>query len=339
MYHSPVPLIIIRPGVHSLIEVNGQLLGECLPGAHLAMPAGDTGDYFITATPLSPQSPGWPVTRKLSLERGAALPPQAGDVSLCAWPGGVYELTLPGPSRPAPACCGFPRELDQLSYAAGQSLRELSLYYEDGLKLSCREEGAPGLCLSLGEGEHGSLALYTGAGRQFIAVSITGPGLCRLIMLNTDMESALELSAGELSLCPDGVYAIDSLGTALGHQRRTLYRCTAGGFAPQEPEVGFFTRKYAFPSTPGLLAAAFCEAVREGLESEAMSYLAPNLREGFSFQEIREFLGEFQDCRPPLSHDGGRLMGLIVMEQNRLSSARLVEFEFDGGLISEISEA
>ena len=70
MYQSPVPLIVIRSAAHSLIEVNGQILGECRPGSHVAMPAGDTGDYYISATPL--EGMGWPTTRKLTLDKGAA---------------------------------------------------------------------------------------------------------------------------------------------------------------------------------------------------------------------------------------------------------------------------
>ena len=53
MYQSPVPLIVIRSAAPSLIEVNGQILGECRSDSHIAMPAGDNGDYFISAIPLS----------------------------------------------------------------------------------------------------------------------------------------------------------------------------------------------------------------------------------------------------------------------------------------------
>lgn len=45
MYQSPVPLIVIRSAAPSLIEVNGQILGECRSDSHIAMPAGDNGDY------------------------------------------------------------------------------------------------------------------------------------------------------------------------------------------------------------------------------------------------------------------------------------------------------
>ena len=60
MYHSPVPLIIIHSDVHSMIEVNGQLLGECLPGSQVVIPAGDTGELLY----LGPAPREWtPVVR------------------------------------------------------------------------------------------------------------------------------------------------------------------------------------------------------------------------------------------------------------------------------------
>ena len=101
MYQSPVPLIVIRSAAPSLIEVNGQILGECRPDSHIAMPAGDNGDYFISAIPLSFGPWRYPITRKLSLCDGEALPTQGPDVSLCRWPGGVYEMYF-GPSADFP---------------------------------------------------------------------------------------------------------------------------------------------------------------------------------------------------------------------------------------------
>ena len=65
MYQSPVPLIVIRSAAPSLIEVNGQILGECRSDSHIAMPAGDNGDYFISAIPLSFGPWRYPITRKL----------------------------------------------------------------------------------------------------------------------------------------------------------------------------------------------------------------------------------------------------------------------------------
>lgn len=170
MYQSPVPLIVIRSAAPSLIEVNGQILGECRSDSHIAMPAGDNGDYFISAIPLSFGPWRYPITRKLSLCDGEALPTQGPDVSLCRWPGGVYEMYF-GPSADFPVQpADFPRELDQLGYMQGRSRRNLTLFRENGLKLLIEEDGRSSSCISIGPGEYGSLTLYGVAGRQLVAV-------------------------------------------------------------------------------------------------------------------------------------------------------------------------
>lgn len=339
MYQSPVPLIVIRSAAPSLIEVNGQILGECRPDSHIAMPAGDNGDYFISAIPLSFGPWRYPITRKLSLCDGEALPAQGPDVSFCRWPGGVYEMYF-GPSADLPVQpADFPKELDQLGYMQGRSRRSLTLFRENGLKLLMEEDGKPPSCVSIGPGEYGSLALYSVAGRQLIAVSTFDGGRQRLLMLDGGMNSLLEL-CGESILLEEGcVSLIEPLGTLLGHQRRTRYVYQGGGFSAGCPETGFFTREYKYPSGRQDLVVAFCEAVREGLDGEAASYMAASLRADFSIDEIRNFLGNFDCCRPPLSDRSGRLIGLIETGADGSAFARLYEFAFENELISDISEA
>ena len=334
MYQSPVPLIVIRCAAHSLVEVNGHILGECGPGSHVAMPAGDTGDYYISATPL--EGDGWPTTRKLSLSEGVALAPEGDSMELCAWPGGVYEISFPR-RRPAVRPADFPRQLDQLSFSCGRFRRTLTLYWDEGLKLLIEDEGRSS-CISLGRGDYGTLALYTAGTRQFAAVTTREGSASHLLMLDANAEAALEISASEISLEPDCIAAIDDMGTVMGHQRRRKFVYSAGEFSAVCPETGFFTRDYVFPASPGMLTRAFAEAVREGFREEALSYLTEDLRENFRFDEIRDFLGNFQSCRPPLSDKSGALLGLITSEGNRVSSARLYEFRFEKGLISDIAE-
>ncbi len=339
MYQSPVPLIVIRSAAPSLIEVNGQILGECRPDSHIAMPAGDNGDYFISALPLSFGPWRYPITRKLSLCDGKALPPQGPDVSLCRWPGGVYEVCF-GPSSELPdQPAQLPRELDQLGYMQGRSRRSLTLFCENGLKLLVEEEGRPPSCISIGPGDYGTLALYGVAGRQLVAVSAFEGGRQRLLMLDDGMSSLLELCGESILLEEGGVSLIEPLGTLLGHQRRTRYKYHCGGFSAECPETGFFTREYRYPSCRQELVAAFCEAVREGFDGEAASYMAPSLSSDFSVGEIRNFLGNFDCCRPPLSDRSGRLIGLIESAPDGAACARLYEFAFENELISDISEA
>lgn len=333
MYQSPVPLIVIRTPVLSLIEVNGQMLGECRPGSHVAMPAGDTGEYYIRVTPLD--GPGWPVMRKLTLEQGIALPPEGDGVELCHWPGGVYEICF-SPAGRLVQSADFPRQLDQLSFSCGRTRRTLTLYREGGLRLLIEDEGRSS-CISLGPGDYGSLALYAVAGRQFVAVTTHEADTSHLLMLDTNIQAVLEISASAIFLEPDWVAAVDDLGTLMGHQRRRKFVYSAGEFIPQCPETGFFTRQYAFPETM-LLPRAFAEAVREGFQDEALSYITDELRRDFSFDEMRDFLGNFQSCRPPVSDKKGALLGLISSDGCRVSSARLYEFRLEKGLISDIAE-
>lgn len=339
MYHSPVPLIIIRADCPALIEVNGQLLGECAEGAHVALPVSDTGDYYICALPLNADPPRWPVTRKLRLEEGRLCGLPAADVSICAWPGGVYELYLHTGRDLSRRGIQFPRTLDQLSYSVGNRRRTLTLYQEDGLRLCIEDGGKPRTGLALGEGSYGALAIYTAGGRQFAAVRTVGESGERLLMLDSDLNAALEISAAHISLEEEGVCAIDPLGTQVGHELRTLYSYSAGAFQASQPETGFFTRAYTRPLPGPALSTAFCEAVREDFREEALSYLTPALREDLDFEEIKDFLGNFQQCRPPLSDERGTLLGLIAEEGDRLQSARLYEFTFEGDAIADIAEA
>ena len=338
MYHSPVPLIIIRTDCPALIEVNGQFIGECAEGAYVAMPASDTGDYYICAIPLSADPPRWPVTRKLRLEEGVLTGRPAADVSICAWPGGVYELCLNTGRERIRRGLQVPKTLDQLSYSVGNRRRTLTLYQEDGIRLSIEDGGRPRTGLALGDGNYGTLAVYTTGGRQFAAIRTAHDNGERMLMLDSDLNAALEISADHISLEEQGVCAIDPLGTRVGHEIRTLYSYSAGSFQAGLPETGFFTHSYIRPSTGTGLSTAFCEAVREGFRDEALGYLAPGLLEDFDFDEIKYFLGNFHQCRPPLSDENGSLLGLISEEDDRLQSARLYEFSFEGGAISDIAE-
>ena len=233
----------------------------------------------------------------------------------------------------------FSRELDQLGYMHGRSRRNLTLFRENGLKLLIEEDGRSSSCISIGPGEYGSLTLYGVAGRQLVAVSTFEGGRQRLLMLDDNMNSLLELYGESILLEEGSVSLIEPLGTLLGHQRRTRYRYQGGGFSADCPETGFFTREYKYPADRQKLVIAFCEAVREGFDGEAASYMTGSLKMDFSIDEIRNFLGNFDCCRPPLSDRSGRLIGLIETGSDGVACARLYEFTFEDELIADISEA
>jgi len=92
MFYAPVPTLVIRADTLCLATVNGRIVGECSRVSHVSIPISDTGDYYVCVAPLEG---GWrTVTRRLSFENGALAGNPAPDVSVCVWPGGVFELML-----------------------------------------------------------------------------------------------------------------------------------------------------------------------------------------------------------------------------------------------------
>jgi ribosomal protein S1 len=92
MYYSSVPTLVIRADTLCLASVNGRIVGECSRVSHVSIPISDTGDYYIGVAPLEGD---WrTVTRKLAFECGMLAQQPAPDVSVCVWPGAVYEVML-----------------------------------------------------------------------------------------------------------------------------------------------------------------------------------------------------------------------------------------------------
>ncbi len=199
MYYSPVPTLVIRADTLCLASVNGRIVGECSRTAHVSIPISDTGDYYISAAPLEGM---WAhVTRKLSFERGTLASEPPADLSVCVWPGGVFEAML-----------------------------------------------------------------FTGA------------------------------------------------------------------YVGEEPMEE--------PASPELrLACTFAEAVRDAREGDAAACLEPELADRLDFFDIREFFGDFSYPRAPFSDHSGKTLGLITCARGSVCAARIFEFEFEEGLITNVREA
>ncbi len=343
MYYSPIPLLVIRADAPSLVEVNGCPAGECGPSAHVALPLSDSGDYYVGLLPLSDTNDArlFPVTRKISFLGGSISVRPAPDVDVCAWPGGVFELFMHAGRLRCGSACRAPYHIDRIEPRLGGRVFRLTLYYENGLKLSIEEGGRSLYGYALGEGDGGALSLVDFGGAAHVAVEAHSPGKKRLLLLSAAMEEVLDVSAASVRMAGDEVECIDPAGTLLGHERRVRYRYAKGsGFVPGPAETGFFTIPPRAPHGTLERAISFAEAVREGFEGEAMACLAEDLASTISFGALGEFFGAFTAVRPPVSDGSGRFLGFITEEDGNLSSARLYEFEFsEDGRIENITEA
>ncbi|MBQ9833102.1 MAG: hypothetical protein IJO48_05145 [Clostridia bacterium] len=340
MYNSPVPLMIIRSDVDSLIEVNGQLIGECKESSFVAMPISDTGDYYICAIPLycDDNDMRYSVTRKVCFENGTVSKTPTGDVKIFFWPGGVFELCIKtGHFKTNSEKC-FPYTLSSIML---DSSHELTLYYENGLKLAMTNGNICENCaFSLGAAKSGMLKAVTVCGINYTGVFTEAEGKERLLLFDKDMNNPLDITADSISVSDDGkIIKINRLNTIMKHEVRTeMHIDVQGCFVEDIPSTGFYTHKYAYPTDTLTLAVAFCEAVRENFRDEALNYLSDELKAQFNFDLIKEFFGDFHSVRPPLSENDGTLLGLITHDSSSVRSARLFEFKFENMKITNISE-
>lgn len=339
MQNAAVPMLAIQTDIRALIEINGNFIGVSAPGEHVAMPVSASGDYFISATPLgeTEQTRRYAITRRISFENGNLLPVAAADVSLCKWPGSLYEIDLtPGTWNPETA--PFPYTIAKL-HLQGQPSRNAILYEDNGLRLAFEENGNIRTGYALGRVQNGKLFLLTCGTDTLLAAQCETENKQRLLLFRQDFTPLLDISGHQILTENNIPATITKLQTNLGHEQKTAYLYQRGTFLRQETETGFFTHPYQKPETPLRVAIAFSEAIREGFFQEARTYLTSQLADGLDLAQVRDFLGPFSCCRPPLSDKSGRLIGFIFQERDRLSYAKLIAFEFDGLLIDNVSEA
>lgn len=327
MYVSPVPLMVIRADIDALIFVNGHMLGECTGESYASMPIGDSGDYYVSIAPLCGE--GGVITRRFHIEDGFPRGRLPSDVSVCVWPGGVLEFVvhtgLSEKDKENEAACQTLCETKYLKYS-------LSLCVSDELQLYAEKDSQPFCRYMLGFYESGEFVPYN----EYLALLLRGRG-ARLLLFDQNLQLALDIR-GNSVLIDDVPILIERLPTLMGHEKRTRYVFRDNTFHPEKSELGFFTREASFPTDKRSLAVAFFEAVREGFESEALSYLSPALKEDLSFPAISDFFGGFSQVRVPFADRSGRLIGLCEDTNSQTRSVRLYRLSFEDGLIANIAE-
>lgn len=340
MNETAVPLLVIRTDTPSLIEINRQIMGVCGENGYVAYPVSSSGDYFICAIPLedSALKKRYPVTRRISFVKGRLDQTGIPDVSVCMWPKGVYELYI----RPGEIDCSvnqaFPYTISQLEVKTAASVCRLTLYYENGIRLSLEDKGIITSAYSLGGGKDGSLSLLDVGDQQLAVVSVIDEKSQRLLILDSGFAPILDISGDAVGVLDSYPYSVTRQKTSLGHERRRAYAYHNGAFTLVRDETGFFTHEKQPPQNDVQLGIAFLEAVREGFREEAMGYLDKAQLEQLSYEDICEFIGEFSVCRPPFSDLSGEIIGVISESNGNIQTARMLCFEYSDGKICNITE-
>jgi len=329
-----LPMLVMRTHcVPCAVELNGMFIGEVAPERTLSLPLSDTGEYYIGVTPLCSRGERYySVMRKISFVEGRLQMPPQSDLDVYAWPGGVYEIVLEPGMLEQPKPQVFPYTISQLALPDAHLA---TLYYDNGLCFAIEEGRSMLYGTRIDSAAVGTLR-RTQNGLLAVQADLDG-GKSMLLIVNSSGRELLRVQGETVQFEQNRAVCIERLDTAQGHERRTVYRLQNAGFAQTESEVGFFTHECEPPADEFLLMRALCEAVREGFEEEALSYLTPSLREGLTFDALREFFGSFAHCRRPLIDDPG-LIGLCCEAQSRVHDVRLFSFSTKQGLIDDIAE-
>ncbi len=251
--------------------------------------------------------------------------------------GDLTEIAIE-PLSVALPCFGPVRHLSSMTLSSDHRRNELELYFDNGLRLAVSPQGAQPYSIALGEGREGRLFSYDAGNERLIAIEANTDAGQRLILLNERFETALDLR-GDRALIEEGTPTVyESLGTVMGHEKRTRYELTGGGFKAGAPEVGFFTREPHEPVSDAERALELASELRLGLPGWN-AFLRGGPLEEASAEELKDFFGEY-DCElmyPAEEPAGLATIGLVKSGQSCVRPRKL-EFSFDHGVITDVNE-
>ena len=89
--------------------------------------------------------------------------------------------------------------------------------------------------------------------------------------------------------------------TANTGRKKTRYAPDSGRLLPAHREFGWFTRQEKPPETTRDICTSLLQAVQANLKDEAMRCLTASLADGLSFEDLKEFFGDYLVWTPSIS--------------------------------------
>lgn len=323
------------------------------------------GELFVSVLPVGEDAE----SAAFALDGSGRL---TGCTAQCIrWADGCFELRVRLEpkirKKPAPAqLCSliFPTEGGR--QAANMGRRRITLFRDDGLRLSVEEggseysryvcNGTDGKAHLLDIGRERLLVIHAAGCRRESTEAepppfAAGCGLCeKLVALNEKLEIVTALSGRSCRIENGYLTAIESLGTVLGHEVRTRHEFFGGELRKLPPETGFFTEPARMPTSPQETALALMQAVRLRREDEADALLSHELAQALSFDELCDFFGSFSDEKivPPgfveiksenIAPTASTAVGALQKDENGLLRADKFVFEIKNGVVTDVEEA
>ena len=341
MEDKTIKLLYINSDTRALVNINLAPAGETGLGA-ITQPIASDASFFVTMLPLenAKNFVYLPYTRRVSIAGGGTVVDNDGLIDLCIWPDNIVELTLYPqavykneeaemlPSVLSPfdfyidseahtafiyneVCSSF-----AIEHGASSRLRFISPlpFYVHSADISFMRLGDLPVIYATGKTMNDEKFIYAASIRPDIRTAVCS--VC----------AAYEIDNSGLSVITDGEF----------RQVRTRYENKDARLTPTEKTLGWFTCSEQTPATPHDICASLLQAVRAGMSDMAMACLTPSLADGLSFDDLREFFGDFllfTDTISPACGQSGIALKYATGKHRFSAREFCIETKRGGGLL------
>ena len=306
MEDKTIKLLYINAKVRALISINGSPAGESGSGA-ITQPIASDASFFITMLPL--ENAGSfvyvPYTRRVSIAGAGDVTANDGLIDLCVWPEGIVELTLyPLAVYKSDETEMRPSVLTPLTFYIDSDAHTAFIYNEACSSFAVEHNASSRLkfisplpfsvrSADISFARLGDLPVIYASGKTsddqtFIYAAVIRPSIRTALC---SVCTAYDVGASGIDVIIDGAFA----------QERTHYASDGTSLVPADTQLGWFTCEKKVPSAPKELCASLIQAMRIGNSSAAMACLTPSLSDGLSFDDLKEFFGDFSHYTQTIS--------------------------------------
>lgn len=321
-----------------LVYVNGVCIGDTTES--LLVPVVPDGKVYISCLPIATSSynPALPVTICLVLKDGLIDAPIGGGTAYLTGEG-MLTLEVDPYLLPAKAILKPPHAISRVSYLYQHETHIATLYYDNGIKFAIeimKEDRLVYLYApeDLDTGVLNHAVCFTNAdiilngegnkGHRFLLFSPSASGYSAVI--DAYAKGSVE---NNKAVC------IRKLDDTRGHEEKFEFNYDGEKIVKTDSQYGYFTDQPRELKSDGQTARAFVDAVSLNLAEEAEGFMTEELREGLSFDDLKEFFGDFSKVYSVTEEPDVKLNLAYYIHENcyLLKSFR---FDFSNGLISNI---
>lgn len=292
-----LPVIHIQtPHVPCICLINGALAGD---HAHEpVLPVAPNGTAYITCLPLAADGPvaALPKTIALPLKDGAPTQRVPG-CTLYLEESGLIHVEIALQTVPLQSHTQPPYALSRAMFTYQGRPCAATLYRESGCTLAVENMHQDTLMLlyPLADFTQGRVQAIPCFSQVDLWVTGEGPYGPRSILI-TPLQEGYTVVADEYAhsrVQPHTLLCTQPLDDVCGHETQYTITLQQEQGVRSAQQYGYFSAAQRMPQTPQQLCTALCQAVQLELAEEALSFLAPALREDMTLSDLAAFFGPF----------------------------------------------